>query len=255
MRFLSLSFLTSLVLMLFAAAGAQAQEDTVTPAPDRGPDEGEGPFERLIIRGATLINGDGGMPSGPVDIVIKGNTIEAIESVGAPRTAIDEADRPGEATREIEAGGMYVLPGFVDNHTHTGGVPKAPMAEYVYKLWMAHGITTVRGVPFGPLEWSLKTVLAPWAYAASVVYHDSIWYPLFARSRMRQVLGSDWGRLFHNWERLTPDADGFPEVGKATAELRRTGLRAFLRSLGILATAMREAPELASRSRRAARPS
>ena len=28
-----------------------------------------------------------------------------------------------------------------------------------------------------PIEWSLKTVLAPWAYMASVVYHDSFWYP------------------------------------------------------------------------------
>jgi hypothetical protein len=34
-----------------------------------------------------------------------------------------------------------------------------------------------------PIEWSLKTVLAPWAYMASVIYHDSIWYPLNARSR------------------------------------------------------------------------
>ena len=28
------------------------------PAPDRGSDEGEGPFDRLIIRGATLIDGN-----------------------------------------------------------------------------------------------------------------------------------------------------------------------------------------------------
>src|SRR5512145_2315944 len=35
-----------------------------------------------------------------------------------------------------------------------------------------------------PIEWSLKTVLAPWAYIASVVYHDSYWYPLLARQKM-----------------------------------------------------------------------
>ena len=39
---------------------------------------------------------------------------------------------------------------------HAGGVPKAPEAEYPYKLWMAHGITTVRGVPAGPLNWTLN---------------------------------------------------------------------------------------------------
>src|SRR5205809_5130201 len=32
-----------------------------------------------------------------------------------------------------------------------------------------------------PIEWSLKTVLAPWAYIASVIYHDSFWYPVKAR--------------------------------------------------------------------------
>ena len=132
------------------------EEEAVAPAPDRGPDEGEGPFERLIIRGATMINGDGGMPYGPVDIVIEGNRIEAIEGVGTPGLPIDEEGRPTDATKEIDAEGMYVLPGFVDNHVHTGGVPKAPEAEYVYKLWLGHGITTVRGVPFGPLEWSLS---------------------------------------------------------------------------------------------------
>ena len=31
---------------------------------------GEGPFNQLIIRGVTLINGDGSPPRGPVDIVV-----------------------------------------------------------------------------------------------------------------------------------------------------------------------------------------
>jgi imidazolonepropionase-like amidohydrolase len=49
---------------------------------------------------------------------------------------------------------MFVLPGFVDLHVHSGDKPKTPEAEYVYKLWMAHGITTVRGVPFASPVWS-----------------------------------------------------------------------------------------------------
>jgi uncharacterized protein (DUF362 family) len=103
-----------------------------------------------------------------------------------------------------------------------------------------------------PLEWSLKTVLAPWAYLASVLYHDSFWYPLFARDRMREALESDWGRLFRNWESLAPDARGWPDVGAGVPELRRTGARAFGTSLRLLATCLREAPELASRRRRRA---
>ncbi|MEZ5287077.1 MAG: DUF362 domain-containing protein [Vicinamibacterales bacterium] len=101
-----------------------------------------------------------------------------------------------------------------------------------------------------PIEWSLKTVLAPWAYMASVVYHDSFWYPLKAKRQMTQVLDSPWGRLFENWEHLAPDADGFPQVGEQPAAVTRTGMRAFVQSLGILGTCLKEAPEFASRRRR-----
>lgn len=101
-----------------------------------------------------------------------------------------------------------------------------------------------------PLEWSLKTILAPWSYIASVVYHDSFWYPVKAKKRMAQVLNSDWGHLFRNWETLTPDTQGFQSVGKEPALLKRTGLKAFWRSIGILGLAVKEAPEFAAKRRR-----
>ena len=128
-------------------------------APDREPGEGEGPFDRLIIRGVTLIDGTGGPPRGPVDVVVEKNKIVDVVSVGYPKVTIDPARRPklgSGKTKEIDASGKYMMPGIVDLHVHTGGVPKAPEAEYTYKLWMANGITTVRGVPTGDLEWSLN---------------------------------------------------------------------------------------------------
>ena len=136
-----------------ALAGARPQSQFVAPAPARA--EGEGPFERLIIRGAIVVDGTGAPPRGPVDIVVEGNRIARIVGVGYPGLPIDESRRPAGATREIDAHGMYVLPGFVDLHLHTGGVPKTPEAEYVYKLWMAHGITAGRGIEYGPVEFSL----------------------------------------------------------------------------------------------------
>jgi hypothetical protein len=51
---------------------------------------------------------------------------------------------------------MYVLPCFVDLHAHTGGEGKAPQPEYVYKLWMGHGVTTSRGVGHTSFERSLE---------------------------------------------------------------------------------------------------
>lgn len=139
-------------VVLAGSLAAQAMEPTTR----RAVGEGEGPFERLIIRGATVIDGTGAPPQSPMDIVIEGNKIVAIESVGYPKVPIDPEKRPKNATKEIDATGMYVMPGLIDTHTHTGGVPKAPQAEYVYKLWLGHGVTTVRGVPSGAFEWSLK---------------------------------------------------------------------------------------------------
>ncbi|MCH8954649.1 amidohydrolase family protein [candidate division KSB1 bacterium] len=148
-------------LFLFAQEKSKKEEakeepKLVKPGPNRKAGEGEGPFKRLIIRGAIVIDGTGAPPRGPMDIVIEGNRIEEVKSVGSPGVPIKEKKRPKDATKEIDAHGSYVLPGFIDLHTHCGGVPKAPEAEYAYKLWMGHGITTVRGVSVGPLEWSLS---------------------------------------------------------------------------------------------------
>ena len=130
-------------LSFFVVAAALVAQDPA-PAPDRPAGEGEGPFERLILRGAIVIDGTGAPPRGPVDVTITGNTIA---QVGGP---------PLKPDRVIDARGMYLLPGFVDMHAHCGGGTKAPEAEYVYKLWLAHGVTTVRGVPLASHEWTQR---------------------------------------------------------------------------------------------------
>jgi len=135
---------------------------TVASAPDRPDGEGEGPYQRLVIRGATLVDGTGAPPYGPVDIVVEGNRVSEVRVVGNPGAPIDPTRRPEAGDREIDASGMYVLPGFINAHAHIGnnsqgeyGEP-AP-AEYVYKLWLAHGITTVREVGAGNgLDWTLR---------------------------------------------------------------------------------------------------
>ena len=87
---------------------------------DRQPGEGEGPFRRLVIRGVTLIDGSGAPPRGPVDIVIAGNRIERINDAGTPGLPMAPDRQPRDADRELDATGMYVLPGFVDVHGHNG---------------------------------------------------------------------------------------------------------------------------------------
>lgn len=117
----------------------------------------EGPFSQLIIRGVTLINGNGAPPRGPIDIVVENNKIVAIQVVGYPGVKIDESKRPQlkPGGKELLCEGMYLLPGFVDMHGHIGGVAQGADYDYVFKLWMSHGITTVREPAGRGVDWAL----------------------------------------------------------------------------------------------------
>lgn len=126
---------------------APPPRDPLNPAPARRSGEGQGPFKTLVLRGAILIDGTGAPPVGPVDIVIAGNRIESVRGAGTPGLPLRSGRPPEKADLELDVTGMYVLPGFVSLHEHAGGAPKNPDAEYPYKLWLAHGVTTVRGVP------------------------------------------------------------------------------------------------------------
>ena len=106
----------------------------------------EGPFSQLIIRGVTLINGNGAPPVGPIDLVIEDDKIIEVRTVGYPGIEINPNRRPKlkNGGKEIDATGMFVLPGFIDMHGHIGGKSQGADWDYVFKLWLAHGITTIR---------------------------------------------------------------------------------------------------------------
>ncbi|HEX3527072.1 MAG TPA: amidohydrolase family protein [Thermoanaerobaculia bacterium] len=147
---------TLLACCALAAPLRAAGDESITPAPPRA--EGDGPYDRLILRGVTVIDGTGAPPVGPVDVIIQKNRIADIVPVGSPGLPIDPAGRPkaGPADKEMDLQGMYVLPGFIDMHGHIGGKDQGTPAEYVFKLWMGHGITTVRDPGSGNgLPWVL----------------------------------------------------------------------------------------------------
>ena len=142
----------ALALIMGLPAGLMAQQGDMEETTRRRADEGGGPYERLVLRNVTVIDGTGAPPQGGVTIVIEG---DRIVSVGGGRRGGQQEEQP-DNTRVIDGTGMYVMPGFIDMHAHTGGAGKAPQAEYVYKLWMGHGVTTSRGVGHGGFEWSLQ---------------------------------------------------------------------------------------------------
>jgi imidazolonepropionase-like amidohydrolase len=147
----------SVVSVTLLAAAVPLAGQGVPEAPDRPAGEGAGPFNRLVIMGANLIDGTGAPMQGPVDIIIENNRIRQIRSAGAPGLPRQRTP-PADADHVIDAQGMYVLPGFVDLHAHTGGGQQGTPAEYVYKLWLAHGVTTVRDPGSGNgVDWTLRS--------------------------------------------------------------------------------------------------
>ena len=132
--------------LLAATVSLSAQ---MQPTPNRRTGEGEGPVrppghprrhrDRRHRRAAARPDGHRGQSR---------TASREVSSVGFPEGADQRARRPAKGTKEIDGTGMYLMPGFVDVHVHCGG-GQASDPEYVYKLWLAHGVTTVRGVPCG----------------------------------------------------------------------------------------------------------
>ncbi|MEY4551757.1 MAG: hypothetical protein RL099_85 [Bacteroidota bacterium] len=214
-----------LVLQICFVAGAQ-----ITKAPLVK--EGDGPYTQLIIRGVTLINGTGAPPFGPVDIVIEKNRIVKIQNVGSPSLPINAARRPvlEEGGKEINCDGMYAMPGLIDMHGHIGGKDQGTPAEYVFKLWMAHGITTIRDPSAGNgLSWVLdhktksleNTITAPRIFA----------YTAFGQGSKTPITNAEEARTWVR-ENAKNGADGIkffgapPEVmDAAIRENKALGLR------------------------------
>ena len=111
------------------------------------PVHGQRPNGTLVIRNALVIDGNATPTTGPWDIVVEGGRITAMVPLDAVALKSGRQQRP-VAQVEIDATGKYVLPGLINIHGHLlderGGKPQ-PL-EYIYKLWLASGITTVRDV-------------------------------------------------------------------------------------------------------------
>lgn len=172
-------FVAAAAVGFVLAAGARAQD-----VPDRS--IGEGPYERLVIRGATVIDGAGAPPIGPMDIAVEGGRITQVKLVGSPGLPIPEKDRLAAGTREIDASGMYVAPGFINlhGHIHDPETGQGVTPDYVFRLWLAHGITSVRDVGNRPgAGWTADLARRS---ARNEIDAPSIYpYPMFNRGDTR----------------------------------------------------------------------
>ncbi len=163
----------------------------VAAAPATSRDRGSGPHARILLRRATILDGTGAPPWGPADMLVEDGRIAALAKTG-------KLDRErGHGAVEIDCAGKFLTPGFVDCHAHVGAPFHArngavPPADYVYKLWLAHGVTTIREVGcFNGLTWTLQQKEA--ARASAIAAPNILAYPAFPAT-------TDYAKTIH-----TPD--------------------------------------------------
>ena len=101
----------------------------------------------LILRGATLIDGTGGDPLAASTVTVEGNRITSVQH--------DAAQYHIEDAEVVDLGGLTLLPGLIDAHSHFGLVecgsssstPVAVLAARIFRnceLALNAGFTTVR---------------------------------------------------------------------------------------------------------------
>ena len=211
----------------YATDAAQEGEEIISsilamgvPAPKIAPPSGAeslGKFEHLVIANAMVIDGTGAPPQGPLSIHIEGDRIVNITGVGVSSMHLD-GEQYGPGVKVIDATGKYVLPGFIDSHVHYGtpshifgGALTDP--EYVGKLMLAHGITTLRdaGGLMG-LGWTLEHKRL--AAEGVISSPDIESYVVFPETLNQPDEARDWVRTVKK-----RGADGIKFLGAAPAAL------------------------------------
>jgi imidazolonepropionase-like amidohydrolase len=90
----------------------------------------------LLVRGVTLIDGNGGAPRRGVDVLSRNGRVSSIGAAGATADAADIT---------IDGRGLFLLPGLTDAHVHLSGMPWAARSDQLRRV-LHGGVTAVYDV-------------------------------------------------------------------------------------------------------------
>ncbi len=168
----------------------------------------------IIIRNGTLIDGTGA-PARQADVAITGDRITAVE-----------ANIAGKATREIDAEGRLVTPGFVDIHTHLDAqIAWDPVQTSSCWHGITSGVLGNCGVTFAPVAPGGADFLAEMMESVEDI----------PRRAILEGLPWDWSTYgeYLNWIDRTPkgiNVGGM--VGHSAVRLAAMGMRGMEETAG-----------------------
>ncbi len=188
--------------------------------------EQAGPYPTLLVRNVTVIDGSGAPAYGPVNVVVKRNVIDRIDRVD-PISAGRGGAAAAQADRVIDGTGMYLMPGLVDGHTHVSSNSAVP-ADYIYKLLLGHGVTTVRVFNIGNADPKAMVAEREKSAANQIVAPRMFIYPFWRGSDPRYSTPEGARQVVDEWHALGVDGVKiaskpglWPDVYHAIAEETR----------------------------------
>ncbi len=163
------------------------------------------PNNALVLRGARIVDVDAGQLTSPTDVLIQDGQIRRIEP---------SLSSVPDAALEIDADGLFLMPGFIEMHAHVLQHPWLPDGEIsrqydrewslqILRTLLSYGITTVRD-PGSPTEAALflrqqlreKKIEGPTLYTAGRIL---IAYP-FPYEPFTEVQTADDVRREIRWQ-------------------------------------------------------
>jgi cytosine/adenosine deaminase-related metal-dependent hydrolase len=176
-----------------------------------------GPYGSLEIHDVTVIDGSGAPAFGPVNIYIKGNRIDrvaAVDTIARNRQADQKtsAKETKPPDRVIEGKGTFVIPGLIDVHIHINESKDVP-AEYIYKLLLGHGVTTIRTFNVGRVDPKGMVAEKKKVAANQIVAPRMYVYPFWGRGEDPRYSNPDGARqVVDEWH--AAGVDGIKIIGK-----------------------------------------
>lgn len=171
--------------------------------------------QTLLFRGVTVVPMRDEQVLAGRDVLVRGGRIERIAPAGSLGSL--------RGAQVIDGRGRFLIPGLAEMHAHVPGPEQAQYAEDVLLLFVAHGITTIRGMLGHPWHLELRErlergeLIGPRLYTAGPSFNDRSAPDAASATRMvreQHAAGYDFLKLHPG---LTPPV--FDAIAAAAREL------------------------------------